>query len=269
MQASLLADIQSFLISMAIGVPRAAICVLILPGFSAKTLQGIMRSAAAFAIALPALWPTYAAVQHAPPGLLLSGMLAFKEAAVGLMLGVLMSIPVWVAQSIGSILDTQRSPIQLPANNGSFDQDTTAIGAMLLQAVVLVMIQAGLFVALVRIIIESYGVWPAYNLMPPFETGHFDVLVKRFGEFFWHIAVYGGPVIIPLLMIDFTFAIIGIFASNLQVSFASSPIKSLAGLFILLVYWPIFSHYVAGDFAHMLDFIAEFMQGGVPDTGGK
>lgn len=264
MDPSLLIDAQTFLISMSLAVPRAAICLAILPGFSTKTLQGIMRNAAAFALAMPALWPTFFAVQGSPPDLLLAGMLAMKEAAIGLMLGVLMAIPIWVAQSIGSILDTQRSPIQLASNNNSFDQDATATGAMLLQAVIITMIQAGLFVALARIIIESYGVWPVYNLMPPFESGHLEVLIQRFGEFFWHIAVYGGPVIIPLIMIDFCFAIIGMFASNLQVSFVSSPIKSLAGLFILLIYWPIFSHYVTGDFAHMLDFIAQFQQIGKP-----
>jgi type III secretion protein T len=128
--------------------------------------------------------------------------------------------------------------------------------------VVLVMIQSGLFVALVRILLESYGVWPAFSLAPPFEVGHIDVVIKRFGEFFWHIIVYGGPVLIPLMLVDFSFALIGVFAPNLQVSFASSPIKSVLGLFILLVYWPTFSHYVAGDFAHMLDLAASLLHAG-------
>ncbi|MET3133326.1 type III secretion protein T [Oxalobacteraceae bacterium GrIS 1.11] len=260
MPASLLLDIQTLLISLALIAPRTAVCLAILPGFGAKTLQGLMRGAVAFAIALPALLPTFNWVKETPPGFILAGLLGCKEAAIGLLLGVLLSIPVWVAQSIGSILDAQRSPIQLQSNNASLDQDASALGAMLLQALMVVMIQSGLFAAMVRIIMESYGIWPAFSLTPPFEPGHMELVIKRFGEFFWHIAVYGGPVIIPLIMIDVGFAIIGIFASNLQVSFASSPIKSLVGLLIVLIYWPIFSHYVAGDFAHMLDFIPLFLQ---------
>ncbi|MFB9241745.1 type III secretion system export apparatus subunit SctT [Massilia antarctica] len=264
MDASLLIDLQTFLTAMALTVPRSAVCLAILPGFSTRTLQGMMRNAVAFAIALPALVPAFLSLQHATPGLLVAATLAFKEAGIGLLLGVLMAIPVWVAQSIGSILDAQRSPIQIQSNNASLDQDASALGAMLLQATVVMMVEAGLFLALVRILIESYGLWPALSLAPPFEPGHLDLLIRRFGEFFWHIAVYGGPVIIPLLMIDFGFAIIGIFAGNLQVSFMSAPLKSLAGLFILLVYWPIFSHYVAGDFAHMLDFIPQMLDYGRP-----
>lgn len=260
MPGSLLVDLQTLLMSIALVTPRALVCLIILPGFSLRTLQGMVRNGVAIAIALPAVLPTFLYLQHTPPDFFMSVMLVFKEAGIGCMLGVLLSIPVWAAQSIGSILDTQRSPIQIQSNNASVDQDASATGALLLQAVVLVMIQAGLFVALARIVIESYGTWPAFSLMPPFEQGHFEVLVKRFGELFWHIVVYGGPVLIPLLLIDFGFAVLGVFASNLQISFASSPIKSLVGLFILLVYWPTFSHHVASDFSRMLDLAATLLQ---------
>lgn len=260
MPPSLLVDIQTLLVTIALITPRALVCLSILPGFSLRSLTGIMRNAVAIAIALPAALPTYAFVQETPPDYFLAGLLCMKEAAIGLLLGVVMSIPIWAAESVGNILDTQRSPIQIQPNNASFDRDASALGAMLLQAVVLVMIEAGLFVMLARILMESYGPWPAFNLMPPFEPGHLDVLVKRFAELLWHVVVYGGPVLIPLLLIDLAFALLGVFASNLQVSSVSSPIKSVVGLFILLVYWPTFSHYVAGDFARILDFSATLLQ---------
>lgn len=260
MPESLLIAVQHVLITIALITPRALVCVTIVPSYSLRTLTGMANNAVGVAIALPAALPTFQFVQETPPGWLFAGMLIFKEAVIGFMFGMLMSIPMWVAQSVGSILDTQRSPIQIQSNNSSMDQDASALGAMLQQAMMVVMMQVGLFVALTRIIIESYGVWPAFTLMPPFEPGHFDVLIKRFGELFWHIIVYGGPVLLPLLLIDFGFALLGVFASNLQVSFASSPIKSIAGLFIMLVYWPIFSHYVVGDFSHLLDLANSLMQ---------
>lgn len=257
MATTLFIDAQNLLVSMALITPRSYICLAILPCFGSRTLVGLTRNAVAIALALPALLPTYDFVQEFQPGYLLAGALAFKEAAIGALLGVLLAMPMWVTQSIGSILDAQRSPIQIQSNS---DPDASATGALLMQAVVVLMIQAGLLVSLVRVLIDSYGLWPAFSLMPPFEAGHMEVLMQRFGEFFWHIVVYGGPVIIPLLLIDFGFAIIGIFASGLQVSFVSSPVKSLIGLFILLVYWATLSHYVSADFAHMLDLAAQLLQ---------
>ncbi len=260
MQASLLLDIQAALVTIAIVTPRVLVCLIILPGFGLNVLTGMARNAAAMAIALPAALPTFYFVQKTAPDFLYSGMLVFKEAMIGLLFGVMMAIPLWVVQSIGSIFDSQRSPIQIQANNASVDRDASATGALLIQAMVLVMVQAGLFSALARILIESYAVWPAFTLLPPFEPGHFDVLVKRFGDLLWYIVVYGAPILIPLILIEFGFAIIGVFASNLQVSFASAPIKSLVGLLIVLAYWPTFSYYVAGDFSRILDLSASLMQ---------
>lgn len=262
MPASLLIDIQNLLITIALTTPRTIACLIILPGFSFRTLTGIARTGVAFAIALPAAVPTFRFVQETPPDYFLAGALILKETVFGALLGVLLAIPIWVVQSIGSIADSQRSPIQIQGNNASIDQDASALGAMLLQAVIVLMIQGGLFVAMTRILIESYGFWPAFSMNAPFDHGHFDVVLKRFGEFFWYIIVYGAPILIPLMMVEFGFAIVGVFASNLQVSFASSPIKSLLGLFITLVYWPTFSYYVTGDFARMLDLAASLMQAG-------
>lgn len=260
MPQSLLLDVQNMLVAMALVMPRAFVCLAILPGFGTRTLVGIARNAVAIAIALPAWLPTYYFVREGHVDYMLAAALGFKEAAIGLVIGVLLSVPVWIMQSIGSILDTQRAATQVMSDSASLDADASATGALLLQAVVLVMIQAGLFAALVRIMIESYGLWPAFSLAPPFELGHMEIVIQRFGEFFWHLAVYGGPVLIPLLLIDFTLAVIGIFASNLQVSFVSSPIKSLTALFILMVYWPTLAHYVSYDFSHLLDLLPSLLQ---------
>lgn len=260
MPQSLLVDIQNVLITLAITAPRAVVCLAILPYFSTKTLTGLMRNSVGFALALPAALPTYLFVEQSPPDYVLAGILGFKEALIGCVFGVVLSIPVWVAQSVGTILDVQRSPIQIQSNNASLDQDSSATGALLLQLVVVMMIQVGLVSAMAKIIVESYEIWMPFNLTPPFQVGHLDILLKQFAQMFWHIVVYGGPVLIPVLLVDFAFAIVGVFAPNLQVSFASSPIKSLTGLFVLLVYWPFFSHYVAGDFSHTLDFVRSYIE---------
>lgn len=264
MNSAVLLDIQSAMLALAIVTPRVLVCLVILPGFGMQVLTGMAKNSAAMAIALPAMLPTFFYVQQYPPDFMMCGMLVFKEALIGMILGVMMSIPIWVVQSVGSIFDSQRSPIQIQANNAGVDKDASAIGATLIQAVVLLMVQAGLFIALARILIESYATWPAFVLNPPFEIGQLDVLIKQFGNLFWYIMVYGAPVIMPLVLIEFGFAIIGVFASNLQVSFASAPIKSLTGILILLLYWPTLAHYVAGDFTHLIDLVPSLLhaQGG-------
>lgn len=259
MRHALFLDLQTALLALALLTPRIGVCLLILPGFAGATLSGMVRGAVAVAIALPAAPPVFVALDAASPPPLLLVLMLCKEAALGALLALLLAIPGWVVQSIGAVFDIQRSPIPSQGSNVSGEQDASIVGGLLQQAVVLVLIQAGLFTALLRILVESYGLWPAYALALPVGPGELDELLRHLAAFFWHVVVYGSPVVIALLMVDFGFAMIGVFSSGLQISAVSAPVKCLVGLLVLLLYWPTLSHYLAGDFGRLLDFSAGWL----------
>lgn len=262
----MLIELHHLLLAAALTMPRAAVLLAILPGFGAGTLGAMLRAAVAFALTLPALAPAFHFVEGAHAGALLMTVLGIKEALIGLVLGVLLALPMWALQSVGSIADLQRTPIQIQSGNLSIDRDASALGGLMLQALMVVMIQAGLLGRLAHVLLDSYAAWPVGSLGPPFGSVPQQVLLARFGELAWHIVVYGAPMILPLLLIDLGMAVIGAFAPNLQVSFAASPVKSLAGLFVLLVYWTTLAHYASGDFAAAIDLIPS-MARPVPGNG--
>jgi type III secretion protein T len=251
----MLIEVKALLLSLALITPRAFVCLAILPGFGTRTLVGIARNAVAIAIALPAVIPTYLVVRETPPDLVVGVVLAFKEGVIGALIGVLLAIPIWVIQSVGSFIDLQRTPVLTQNLNVSQDQDASALGALILQAAVIVMIEAGLYLALTKTLLDSYGAWPVMNLIPPFEQAQMGVLIQRAGEFLSYVVIYATPVLIPLLLIELGFALMGVFAPSMQVSPAASPIKSLVGLLVLLLYWGTLSHYISGDFSQQLDLI--------------
>ena len=256
----MLIEIKALLLSLALITPRAFVCLAILPGFGTRTLVGIARNAVAIAIALPAIIPTYMVVKETPPDLVMGLVLAFKEGVIGALIGTLLAVPIWVIQSVGSFIDLQRTPIQTQNLNVSQDQDASALGALLLQAAVIVMIEAGLYLALTKTLLDSYGAWPVMNLAPPFEQAQLEVVIKRAGDLLSYVVIYSTPVLIPLLLIELAFALMGVFAPSMQVSPAASPIKSLVGLLVLLMYWSTLSHYVSGDFSQQLDLIRSLYQ---------
>jgi type III secretion protein T len=256
----LLVEIKTFLLALTLIVPRGFVCLAILPGFGTRTLVGVPRNAVSMAIALPAVLPTYFALKETPPDLLLAMILAFKEGILGVILGTLMAIPIWVIQSVGSIIDLQRTPIQTQNLNPSQDQDASALGSLILQAAVIVMIEAGLYLAMTRTLLDSYAAWPVVNLTPPLDQAQLAVVLKRAGDFLSYVVLYTAPVIIPLLLIEAAFAMLAVFAPSVQVSQYASPIKCLVALIVLLMYWNILSHYVSGDFSHQLDLIRSLYQ---------
>ena len=130
----MLIEVKALLLSLALITPRAFVCLAILPGFGTRTLVGIARNAVAIAIALPAVIPTYLVVRETPPDLVVGVVLAFKEGVIGALIGVLLAIPIWVIQSVGSFIDLQRTPVLTQNLNVSQDQDASALGALILQA---------------------------------------------------------------------------------------------------------------------------------------
>lgn len=257
----MLIDLHHLLLAVALTLPRTAVVLAILPGFGAGTLGATLRAAVAFGLSLPATVPAYHFVHDHHAGVMLLTVLGIKEALVGLVLGLVLAAPMWALQSVGSIVDMQRSPIQIQNGNASIDRDASALGGLMLQAMVVVMIQAGLLAALARVVLDSYAAWPVGSFGPPFGSVPREVLVGRFAELMWQIVVYGAPLILPLLLIDLAMAVIGAFAPALQVSFAASPLKSLAGMFVLLLYWSTLAHYAGGDFARAVDLIPSLMAG--------
>ncbi len=252
----MIVELKTALLALALVLPRAFVCFAILPGFGTRTLTGIMKTAVALGIALPAAVPTYYAITAAPPIAALAGMWALKEALIGAVIGTLLAIPIWVIQSVGSIYDLQRTPIQVQNSNSSQDQDASATGSVLLQAGVLVMIEAGLFLNLIRVLLDSYAAWPVTSLTPRLLEVPPHELIERIGLFATHIVLYTAPLLVPLLMVELMFAMLGQAAPQLQVSALASPVKCLVGMIVLVLYWASLSHHIAGDFARQLDLIA-------------
>jgi type III secretion protein T len=249
-------ELKTALLALALVMPRAFVCFAILPGFGTRTFTGIMRTAVSLGIALPAVVPTYIAVSAAPPIAALAGLWAFKEALIGLVLGTLLAIPIWVLQSVGSIYDLQRTPIQVSNTNPSQDQDASATGAVLLQAGVLVLIEAGLFLNFVRVLLDSYVAWPVASLTPRLLEAPPHELIQRVGLFAMHILLYTAPLLVPLLMVELAFAMLGQAAPQLQVSTSAAPVKCLVGMLVLVLYWATLSHHIASDFSRQLDLVA-------------
>ncbi len=251
----MLVEAKTWLLALAMITPRAFVCLAILPGFGTRTLTGFAKNAVSMCIALPAVVPTYYAIQQTPPDLLLGGMIALKEAALGVVFGALLAIPLWVIQSVGTIFDQQRTPVQVTNTNASQDQDASATGALLLQAAMLVMIEAGLYINFARVLLESYAAWPVMDLGHTLFAHGMPAILPRFGQLMSYIILYAAPLLLPFLLIELSFGMVGIAAPNLQVSQLAAPVKCVVGTLVLVMYWATLSHYVADDFARQLGLV--------------
>ena len=236
MPASML--ILEYLPSLAIAMARLYPCFLLVPAFCFQHVRGMPRHAIVFALALipaPGIYHTMSGLDYSL--LALCGLL-LKEAALGFLLGMLLSMPFWLFESVGALLDNQRGALIAGQLNPALGPDATPIGHMFKQlSIFLLIVTLGLG-SLTQVIWDSYLIWPATLWLPVLAEDGLDVFVDLLGDTFTHMLLYAAPFIALLLMIEFAISLLSLYSPQLQVFVLSMPAKSLAGLGFLLLYLP-------------------------------
>ena len=196
-------------------------------------------------------------IYHSLSGLELSGLalcgLIFKEAVLGVLLGILLSMPFWLFESVGALLDNQRGALIGGQLNPSLGPDATPIGHLFQQlSVFLLIVTLGLG-SLTQVIWDSYLIWPPTVWLPTLASGGYALFIELLGDTFTHMVLYAAPFIALLLMVEFAIALLSLYSPQLQVFVLSMPAKSLAGLCFLLLYLPQLEDLIVGRLGGLVD----------------
>ncbi|WP_339429257.1 type III secretion system export apparatus subunit SctT [Pseudomonas taetrolens] len=261
------ASYLEFLPSIAIAMARLYPCFYLIPAFCFQHVRGMPRHVIVCSLALmPA-----PGIYHSLSGLELSGLalcgLIFKEAVLGVLLGILLSMPFWLFESVGALLDNQRGALIGGQLNPSLGPDATPIGHLFQQlSVFLLIVTLGLG-SLTQVIWDSYLIWPPTVWLPTLASGGYALFIELLGDTFTHMVLYAAPFIALLLMVEFAIALLSLYSPQLQVFVLSMPAKSLAGLCFLLLYLPQLEDLIVGRLGGLVDLkhsLAQFFKAPAP-----
>ena len=100
------------------------------------------------------------------------------------------------------------------------------------------------------VLLESYILWPATHWLPEIQAQGHEPLIHAFSGMTQAMALYALPLMGTMLLIEVCFMIMSLYSPQLQVYFLAMPMKTLTGLFVLLVYagtlWSLGSDEFAG-----------------------
>lgn len=99
------------LTSLLIGMARIYPCALLVPAFCFQHIRGVPRHAIVAVMAFipaPAIHAVITGQDYS--ALMIIGLIG-KEAALGILLGVLLAMPFWMFESVGALLDNQRGAL--------------------------------------------------------------------------------------------------------------------------------------------------------------
>ena len=242
-----------FLPSLVIGMARIYPCGILVAAFCFQHIRGMLRHTLVMVMALMPAPGIHAALEGQDYSALMLGALVLKEVALGVLLGLLLAMPFWMFEAVGALLDNQRGALAGGQLNPSLGPDATPIGHLFKQlAIVLRMDSLGLG-ALTQVIWDSYLIWPPTVWFPLPAPNGMSVFVGLLGDTFTHMMLYAAPFIAVLLLLEFGIALLGVYSPQLQVSTLAPPVKSLAGIGIVLLYFALLQDLIVGRMLELGD----------------
>lgn len=235
--------------AMLLSTVRLAGALIIAPFIPHNILTGILRSAFLFSLGLiicPVILPTVSVKNI--DYLTLVAILA-KESLIGFCIGFLCSMIFWVAEVIGNLIDNQRGANMAEVYAPLTGSQTSTIGLLISQAVLLVFYHVGGFLMFLSVMFKSYQLWPVSSFFPQFTSEFPLVFLNAIDNMMTLAFIFASPVAMILFLSTFGLGLINRFAPQLNVFFLSMPINSAIAVFILILYFPYMMQLFGEQFA--------------------
>ncbi|WP_439495813.1 type III secretion system export apparatus subunit SctT [Bosea sp. (in: a-proteobacteria)] len=260
LQKLILAAIE-LVVAAGLGSARAIGIMLVLPVFTRPQIGGLVRGALAIAITLPMLQHVADAVATLDGGtrMVKVALLGLKEVFVGLLLGTLLSIPLWSIQAVGEIVDTQRG---ITSETAPVDPATrsqaSATGLLLGITAITIFVVSGGLQTMVDGLYKSYLIWPVVNFMPSLSTQGAMELVSLLDHIMRTMLLIAGPVLIFLLLIDISVMLLGRFAPQFKPNDLAPTLKNIGFAIFMVVYAVYLMEYMKAEITQTQGVLEQF-----------
>ncbi|VFS34477.1 virulence associated secretory protein [Salmonella enterica subsp. enterica serovar Typhimurium] len=212
-------EIHHLVASAALGFARVAPIFFFLPFLNSGVLSGAPRNAIIILVAL-GVWPH--ALNEAPPFLSVAMIpLVLQEAAVGVMLGCLLSWPFWVMHALGCIIDNQRGATLSSSIDPANGIDTSEMANFLNMFAAVVYLQNGGLVTMVDVLNKSYQLCDPMNECTP----SLPPLLTFINQVAQNALVLASPVVLVLLLSEVFLGLLSRFAPQMNAFAISLTVK--------------------------------------------
>lgn len=229
-----------------LGLMRMAPIIALVPFLGAKIIP--MTARIGFAVVLTIMFlPTlvfYSNTIHAQQTVLLSPVflgLSLKELLIGFFIGMLATVPFFIAQSSGIFIDYMRGSSMLMAQDPTTQTQVSPIGIMYNYFLIDLFFRLNGPYLFFDAISESFRLIPVDGYISqsflhphnPFWKTSFDVL-----NIIFSMAIQlAAPAIVAILMAEMFLGIANRLAPQVQIAFLGMSLKSLLGLTLLWAGW--------------------------------
>ncbi|OKO81897.1 type III secretion system export apparatus subunit SctT [Bradyrhizobium sp. NAS96.2] len=238
-------------VAAGLGAARPAGIMLVLPVFTRTQIGRLIRGCLAVAIELPYLGQMVDGLKTLDPDthLIRITLLGLKETCVGLLIGAVLSIPLWTIQAVGEIIDVQRgvTSVVAPADPATHSQ-ASATGLFLGITAITVFVVSGGLQTMISGLYGSYLVLPVYQFRPTLTVQGIRELLGMLDGMIRATVLISGPVVVFLLLIDISAMLLQRFAPQFNNKDLSLTIKNIGFVIVMVTYAVYLIEYMQSEF---------------------
>ena len=218
-------------------LPRVAAVMTLLPLFGRRTTQGLIRAQFVVLLALfvyPSAVPEPGAAL--PVGFGAYVLIALKEVAIGLVLGLFLGTLYWVAENVGYLIDLQTGTHNALIHDPVNEHPEGPTAAFMLKLVLVLTMAGGGLLTLLGVLFDSCRVWPIFETMPRGNELFAQAIAARADSIFMLTVQFCAPFVILLLLIEIGLGLLNRISDRIDAYSLAMPIKSIVAFFVLLVF---------------------------------
>ena len=253
-QLALYDEFSNVVLLVALSVTRISVAFLILPLFSNEVIPALVRNSIFVTLAIIAIviQPTIEVAEFTTARWI---NLFFKEAFIGIAIGVFFGVYLWAFEAAGVLIDTQIGSSMAMIFDPLSGHEVTLFGEFFSLWINFLFLAVGGLLLLVGAVLQSYAVFPISMPLADLTAASLALFESEFSRFVTFTLMIASPIIIVIFAIDLAMGLINRYAQQLNVLFLSMSLKSLAALIVLIVMLPFFIDLLISEIAKHLSLI--------------
>ena len=229
-------EFHRWILAAVLAMARIAGAFAVCPALTDSMIPGVARRAAVLAFACVVIPFVKAGMPPGEPNFWMFGVVAFKEALIGFLIGFFAAIPFWIAENVGNFIDNQRGATMGEVYSPLSGAQVSTTGIFFTQIVSTIFFVGGAVLVFLAAIYGSYAVVPMFGDWPGLRGDAPAFALDTLDGMMRTTFVISAPVIILMFLATIGLGFVNRTAPQLNVFFLSMPIKSALGVAMLVVY---------------------------------
>jgi type III secretion protein T len=186
--------------------------------------------------------------------------LALKELLIGLMIAILATIPFYMAESAGILVDHMRGSSSIMAMDPLMQTQVSPIGILYNWILVVIFFEVNGPFLFIDAVMQTYSVVPVDGFLNPLffslDNPYWKLATGLMTKILTSSIQLAAPSLVGILMADMFLGITNRLAPQVQIAFLGISIKSMLGLALLWAGWYYILKQIANQSLHWLKEIS-------------